>query len=423
MCTRKSAELDGMDEEFSDPDNPKHTRSASVTEDGKYVLLYTFENCDPVNKMYYCDISMLHEGLQGYKGRKELLPFDAPRYKLVRVDVNDPTCWTEVVREDERDVLKSAVAVNRNQIIMNYLRDVKNVLQLKDLETGSFLQQLPLDIGTVYDSSARRKDRMVFIGFTSFLIPGIIYECNLEAEAPEMKILREIVVPGFDKTAFEVKQVFYPSKDGTKIPMFMVGRKGISLDSSHPCLLYGYGGFNISITLSFTVSRIVIAKHLDVVFCIANIRGGEYGEEWHRSGALLRKQKCFDDFISAAEYLVSAGYTQLRKLCIEGGSNGGLLIRLQLQMKIAEFKLICTRPDVVEVFLCAILVLCAPWIEIGLCLVKQLKQSLRKEKLGDRIKALHQLVSPFGKTDTASFLLEAIGYIRFLHGQIEVYLD
>ncbi|KAH6780232.1 Prolyl oligopeptidase family protein [Perilla frutescens var. hirtella] len=339
---------------WSDPDNPKHTRSASVTEDGKYVLLYTFENCDPVNKMYYCDISMLPEGLQGYKGRKELLPFvklvdtfdacydyvanddtiftfltnkDAPRYKLVRVDVNDPTCWTEVVREDERDVLKSAVAVNRNQIIVNYLSDVKNVLQLRDLETGSFLQQLPLDIGTVYDISARRKDSTVFIGFTSFLIPGIIYECNLEAEAPEMKILREIVVPGFDKAAFEVRQVFYPSKDGTKIPMFIVGRKGISLDSSHPCLLYGYGGFNISITPSFTVSRIVIAKHLDVVFCIANIRGGgEYGEEWHRGGALSRKQKCFDDFISAAEYLVSVGYTQPRKLCIEGGSNGGLLI-------------------------------------------------------------------------------------------------
>ncbi|KAK4434659.1 Prolyl endopeptidase [Sesamum alatum] len=295
---------------WSDPDNPKHTRSAKVTEDGKYVLLYTYENCDPVNKIYYCNISVLPRGLEGYKGTKELLPFvklvdtfdalyqyiandgaiftfltnkDAPRNKLVRVDLEEPTSWNEVLREDKKDVLESAVAVNGNKIVVNYLSDVKNVLQLRDLET--------------------------------------------EAETPDMRIFREIDVPGFDRTEFNVNQVFVPSKDGSKIPIFIVARKGISLDGSHPCLLYGYGGFNVSITPYFSVSRILIAKHLDVIFCIANIRGGgEYGEEWHKAGALSRKQNCFDDFISAAEYLVSAGYTQPRKLCIEGGSNGGLLI-------------------------------------------------------------------------------------------------
>ncbi|KAK6115135.1 hypothetical protein DH2020_007404 [Rehmannia glutinosa] len=233
---------------WSDPDNPKHTRSASVTEDGKYVLLYIDENCDPVNKVYYCDLSLLPKGLEGYKGSKELLPFvklvdkfdasyhyvanddtiftfltnkDAPRNKLVRVDLREPSSWTEVLQEDKKT----------------------------DLRTGDLLHKLPLDIGAVSEISSRRKDSLIFVGFTSFLIPGIIFMCNLEGE------------------------------------------------------------------------------HLDAVFCIANIRGGnEYGEEWHKAGSLANKQNCFDDFISAAEYLVSTGYTKPKKLCIEGGSNGGLLV-------------------------------------------------------------------------------------------------
>ncbi|XP_057772730.1 uncharacterized protein LOC130992195 [Salvia miltiorrhiza] len=347
---------------WSDPHNPKHTRSASVTEDGKYVLLYTMKDCDPVNMLYYCDLSALPDGLQVYKSKRELLPFvklidtfdasynyvandgavftfhtnkDAPRYKLVRVDVKEnPTSWTEVVGEDGRDVLVSAVAVNRSQILVSYLSDVKSVLQLRDLATGSFLWRLPLDIGTVYQISARRKDSVAFVGFTSFLVPGIVYRCDLGSEVPEMKILRENVISGFDRADFEVQQVFFPSKDGTKIPMFIVARNGIRLDGSHPCLLYAYGGFNVSITPSFNVSRAVIAKHLGLLFCIANLRGGgEYGEEWHRAGCLSMKQNVFDDFISAAEYLVSAGYTQPRKLCIEGGSNGGLLIGASINQR------------------------------------------------------------------------------------------
>lgn len=339
---------------WRDPENPRHSHSASVTEDGKYVLLYIGENCDPVNKIYYFDLSLLPRGLEGYRGTQELLPFvklvdifdasyhyvandesiftfltnkDAPRYKLVRVDIKEPNSWTEVLQEDKMDVLESASAISGNRIVVNYLSDVKNVLQIRDLRTGDLLHHLQLDIGAVSEISARRKDSVIFIGFTSFLVPGIIYMCNLEGDAPDMKIFREIVVPGFDRTEFESSQVFVPSKDGTKIPIFIVARKGLRLDGSHPCLLYGYGGFNISITPYFSTSRIVIVKHLDGVFCIANIRGGgEYGEEWHKAGALGKKQNCFDDFIAAAEHLVSAGYTQPKKLCIEGGSNGGLLI-------------------------------------------------------------------------------------------------
>ncbi|XP_074379572.1 uncharacterized protein LOC141720834 [Apium graveolens] len=338
---------------WEDPANPKHTFGAQVTEDGKYVLLYTFESTDPVNKLYYCDISAFPNGLEGYKG-KSLLPFiklvdnfdayygaianddtlftfrtnkDAPRYKLVRVDLKQPTTWTDVLDEAEKDVLESAIAVNGNQIIVSYMSDVKDVLQLRDLKTGTLLHQLPVDIGTVSDVSARREDSTVFISFTSFLSPGIIYQCDLESGVPDIKIFREIFVPGFNRTEFHVNQVFVSSKDGGRIPIFIVAKKDIPLDGSHPCLLYAYGGFNISIKPSFSVSRIVLMRNLGAIYCVANIRGGgEYGEEWHKAGRLASKQTCFDDFISAAEYLVSTGYTQPKKLCIEGGSNGGLLI-------------------------------------------------------------------------------------------------
>ncbi|KAI5402749.1 uncharacterized protein LOC127079778 [Lathyrus oleraceus] len=339
---------------WKDLQNPKYTVGGIVTDDGKYLLLYISDGCDPVNKLYYCDITNLPSVFEGFRSDDSVLPFiklidnfdakydyianddtvftfltnkDAPKYKLVRVDLKKPNTWADVLQESKNDVLESACAVNGNQLIVSYLSDVKHLLQVRDLKTGSLQHQLPIDIGTVYGISARREDNVVFFSFTSFLSPGIIYQCNLGTGIPDLKIFREIAVPGFDRSEFQVNQVFFPSKDGTKIPMFIVAKKGIILDGSHPCLLYGYGGFNISITPSFSVSRIVLTKHLGFVYCVANIRGGgEYGEEWHKAGSLAKKQNCFDDFISAAEYLVSTGYTQSRKLCIEGGSNGGLLV-------------------------------------------------------------------------------------------------
>ncbi|XP_058785516.1 uncharacterized protein LOC131660313 [Vicia villosa] len=339
---------------WKDLQNPKYTVGGFVTDDGKYLLLDISDGCDPVNKLYYCDITNLPSIFEGFRNDNSALPFvklidnfdakydyianddtvftfltnkDAPKYKLVRVDFNKPNTWADVLQESNNDVLESACAVNGNQLIVSYLSDVKHLLQVRDLKTGSLQHQLPIDIGSVYDISARREDNVVFFSFTSFLSPGIVYQCNLGTGIPDLKIFREIAVPGFDRSEFQVNQVFFPSKDGTKIPMFIVAKKGIILDGSHPCLLYGYGGFNISITPSFSISRIVLTKHLGFVYCIANIRGGgEYGEEWHKAGSLGKKQNCFDDFISAAEYLISTGYTQSRKLCIEGGSNGGLLV-------------------------------------------------------------------------------------------------
>lgn len=202
----------------------------------QYVILDIFESCDPVNKLYYCDLSVLPHGLDELRRRNDMLPFvklvdtfeasysvvsnddsqftfltnkDAPRYKLVRVDLREPEIWTDVIQEDEKDVLESAYAVNGNQLLVCYLSDVKYVVQIRDLETGMFLYNLPLDIGTVSGISGKREDSEVFLGFTSFLTPGIIYRCNLATEVPEMKIFREIVVSGFDRTEFQVNQVTF----------------------------------------------------------------------------------------------------------------------------------------------------------------------------------------------------------------------
>lgn len=339
---------------WKDPENPKYIFDTSITEDGKYVTLAITEGCDPVNKLYYYDLSALSGGLDVLKGGKDVLPFvklvdnfearyevvanndteftfltnkESPKYKLVRVDLNKPEIWTDVLLEDQSDVLESAYAVNGDQLLVCYLSDAKYILQIRDLKIGQLLHNLPIDIGTVTGISGKRKDSEIFIGFTSFLTPGIIYKCNLSAEAPEMKVFREVSVPGFNRDDFQAEQVFPSSKDGTKIPMFIVSRKNITLDGSHPALLYGYGGFNINLTPSFSVGRIVLARNLGFVFCVANIRGGgEYGEEWHKSGSLSKKQNCFDDFIAASEFLISTGYTNSKRLCIEGASNGGLLI-------------------------------------------------------------------------------------------------
>ncbi|KAJ6406002.1 hypothetical protein OIU84_013879 [Salix udensis] len=223
---------------WRDPENPKYMFGAGVTDDGKYLLLYITESCDPVNKVYYCDMSAFSDGLEGFRGRTDdLLPFvklidnfdaqyqhianddtvftflankDAPKYKIVRVDLKEPRSWIDVVSESEKDVLESACAVNGDKMIVSYLRDVKYVLQIRDLKTGSLLHQLHIDIGSVTGISARRKDSIVFISFASFLTPGIIYQCNLDTEVPDMKIFREITVPGFDRTEFQVNQVFVP---------------------------------------------------------------------------------------------------------------------------------------------------------------------------------------------------------------------
>ncbi|KAJ9553891.1 hypothetical protein OSB04_017936 [Centaurea solstitialis] len=334
-------------------ENPTHILEARLADDGKYLLLNICKGAARVNKFYCCDLSTLPNGLEGHRGKGNL-PFvkviddfeacyeaiandntiftfltnkNAPRYKLVRLDLKTPSVWTEILRESEKDVIDSVLPINGNQIIVSFLSDCKHVLQIRDLERGDLLHTLPIDIGSVDYISARRQDSLFFVKLSSFITPGVVYEYDLKGRVPKMRVLREIVVQGFNQAAYQANQVFVSSKDGTRIPMFIVARRDIVLDGSHPCLLYGYGGYGVSLTPSFDITRVVLARYLGVVFCVANIRGGgEYGEEWHQAGSLANKQNSFDDFISTAEYLVSTGYTKPSKLCIEGGSNGGTLI-------------------------------------------------------------------------------------------------
>ncbi|XP_039256020.2 prolyl endopeptidase-like [Styela clava] len=333
------------------PDQPKWMSGAELSDDGRYVLLSVSEGCDPVNRLWYIDLESIGgkitEGplpwiklvdnfdaeYQYITNEGSIFTFktnlNAPRYKLINIDFLNPDMdnWKNLIDEHDKDVLEFANCVHQDKLVIEYLSDVKSVMQLRKLQDGSLIKTFPLDVGSLEGISGRKNQHELFYKFASFLSPGIIYHCDLESENMESTVFREIKVSGFDSSLFETKQVFYPSKDGTKIPMFIVQRKGIKLDGSHPLLLYGYGGFNISITPTYSVSRVTFMQNLGGIVAIANIRGGgEYGETWHKGGMLGNKQNCFDDFQHAALYLIENGYTSPDKLTINGGSNGGLLV-------------------------------------------------------------------------------------------------
>jgi len=332
------------------PDNPKWMSSAVVTDDGQYVLLVISKGCDPVNQLWYVNLQTLDSGISSAPSWIKLIDnFDAeyeyitnersvftfktnlnsPRYKLVNIDISRPNKdnWKTLVEEDDKDVLEWAECVHQTKLVVSYLRDVKSALELRNLSDGELLHEFALDVGSIVGFSGKKNQNEVFFKFMSFLTPGVIYRYDCTSNARFATVYRTTDVKGFDASLFETEQVFYSSKDGTQIPMFIVHKKGINLNGNHPTLLYGYGGFNISITPNYSVSRIIFMQNLGGIAAIANIRGGgEYGETWHKSGMLANKQNCFDDFQAAAQYLIDHKYTCPKKLTINGGSNGGLLV-------------------------------------------------------------------------------------------------
>jgi prolyl oligopeptidase len=247
---------------------------------------------------------------------------DAPKNKLVKFNLNNGSIEFEEVIPETKDVL-TGVSMCRGKFIVEYRVDVTDRLYIYGLD-GKQRSEITLpSLGSTGVSVNDKNDPEIFYYFTSFTYPYLIYKYDVDKEKSELFKTTEVK---FNPDDFETKQVFYTSKDGTKIPMFIIYKKGIELNGNNPTWLYAYGGFNYAITPSFSASRIVLLENGGVV-AIANLRGGaEYGEDWHQAGMLLKKQNVFDDFIAAAEYLIDSKYTSSQKLAIEGGSNGGLLV-------------------------------------------------------------------------------------------------
>ena len=316
---------------------PLRNYGVSVTDDERFLILYETETTSG-NALYVKDMNsrnprfvQIAEGFdKDYSvldniGDKLLVftNFNAPKKQLVLVDPAkpQPEHWQTIIPEKE-EVLRGANLIG-GRIAASYMQDATSRAYLYDYD-GKFISEVNLPgIGTMSGFSGKKEDNIAFYSFTSFTSPSTIYKFDIAANKSE--IYRESEID-FDTDAYETKQIFYTSNDGTRVPMFITHKKGLKLNGKNPTLLYGYGGFNASLTPSFSVSRLILLEN-GGVYALANIRGGgEYGEEWHKAGVKLQRQNVFDDFIAAAEFLIEEGYTSPDKLAIQGGSNGGLLV-------------------------------------------------------------------------------------------------
>ncbi len=323
---------------YEDPEHPEWGFYPSVTRDERFLVL-TVTRSTSGNALYVKDLAKknapwvkLVEGFDhdywvvGHHAGGLLIMTneDAPRYRLLVVpdDHLSMDYATEILPQDPREVLQG-VTLGGGHLIAQYMKDAHSVVRVYEPD-GTFLHELPLPaIGTVGSFNADPDDTVAFYSFTSFTFPSVVYRYDIHTNKSEVYFKPDI---DFDFDEYVTEQVFYPSKDSTLIPMFIVHRKDMKRDGHNPTLLYGYGGFNISLTPSFSISRLVWLEN-GGVFAMANLRGGgEYGEEWHRAGTKMHKQNVFDDFIAAAEYLIREKYTSPDYLAIQGGSNGGLLI-------------------------------------------------------------------------------------------------
>lgn len=344
---------------FSDKNHPLRSYTAYVTHDQNYLIVSETESTYG-NSLY---IMNLHDSRQeftqlttGFEFEYQVLGhvdgnlivhtnFKAPKYKLIKININtrDVGNWRDIIPE-RKDVLSSCQLVD-GKIIANYIVDAKNKAEVYDL-SGKKLHDIQFpSIGTVGGFSGNFNQKEAFYAFTSFTTPSTIYSYDIDNNTSTVLFQPNL---NFKFDDYQSQQVFYTSKDGTLIPMFLIHKKGIKLDGTNPTLLYGYGGFNISMLPSFSTSRLAWLEN-GGIYAIANLRGGgEYGENWYRAGTKLNKQNVFDDFIAAAEYLIEHKYTTSKKLAIMGGSNGGLLIGAVTNQRPDLFKVAVPQVGVMD---------------------------------------------------------------------------
>ncbi len=334
---------------YANTEYPRRNYSAVTTEDEKFLILYESETTSG-NAVHVKNLtrpgSRFQNIIQGFDYNNSVIDHlngkmlvrtnhGASNYRLVLVDPANPAShnWKEIIPESD-NVLKG-VSLIGGKMIVHYMEDAKSVAYIYSMD-GEREQELQLPaIGSLGGFSGKKDENIAFFTFTSFTYPTSIFKFDVSKNSYEPYFIPEI---DFDIDKYETKQVFYTSKDGTEVPMFIVHKKGLELDGNNPTLLYGYGGFNASMTPSFSITRLLLLEN-NGVFALANIRGGgEYGKEWHRAGTKLEKQNTFDDFISAAEYLIDEGYTSSEKLAIQGGSNGGLLVGAVMTQRPELFK-------------------------------------------------------------------------------------
>ncbi len=323
---------------YERPDQKEWGFGASVTDDGKYAIINVWKGTERKNLLFYKDLSdpasKVVELIKEFEAEFDFIDnngpvfwfstdLEAPRRRLIAIDTSKPdrANWKEIIPQ-AAETLRGVSTVG-GKFHASYLTDAYTQVKVFDL-SGKHQRDVTFPtLGTAGGFGGRRDEKETFYGFTSFLYPGTVF--RYDTETGQSGVFRQPKVD-VNPADYETKQVFYQSKDGTKIPMFITHRKGIALDGKNATYLYGYGGFDAAMTPSFSPS---IATWLEMggVYAMANIRGGgEYGKEWHEAGKKLKKQNVFDDFIAAAEWLIANKYTSTPKLAIGGGSNGGLLV-------------------------------------------------------------------------------------------------
>jgi prolyl oligopeptidase len=322
---------------WEDKEHPLRYVGAGTTEDEKWLILGVSEGTSG-SEVWVKDLTrkdapfiMLFKGFEFDASPLEIVEgrflvhtnAGAPNFRVVAIDPADPAAekWQTVIPE-RSDVLSGAGTAG-GYLFANYLKDANTKIYQHKLD-GTPVREIELPaLGSAGGFGGKRDEKVMFYTFTSFTYPSTIYKFDPATGASEVFRKPEVK---FDPSAYETKQVFYASKDGTKVPMFIVYKKGLKLDGQNPTYLTAYGGFNISLTPSFSPVFVPLLEN-GGVFAQPNLRGGgEYGETWHKAGMLDKKQNVFDDFIAAAEYLIREKYTSTPRLAIEGGSNGGLLV-------------------------------------------------------------------------------------------------